>query len=274
MQYSNIKHIDVMHHFKDHTSESKPASEVHFRDRDIQQKNIRDGFIRGAYIKALKTLSLKIKLRNCTSVDTRTEDISLSDKNFFQAPSFQYFTFFFANIENFIISAIYIAGSLTKPPTLLRDEYPQWKIRIVNFLEGMDRDLMRSVTDGPHQPMVLVPRVPATTYTAEIPAFYEKKTSNFTEEGTKMMENDSKDVRLLIMAIPNEIFPKLDSCVIAKEIWDQLLNQLEGGIQTQKNRRTLCINEYHDFKAKPEETLHQTYSRFNILINKCKNLES
>ncbi|KAI3667193.1 hypothetical protein L6452_42242 [Arctium lappa] len=173
-------------------------------------------------------------------------------------------------MANSSISAIYTAGSLTKPPTLLRDEYPQWKIRMVNFLEGMDRDLLRSVNDGPHQPMVLVPRVPATTDTAEIPAYYENKTSNFTEEETNMMENDSKAVRLLIMAIPNDIFQELDSCVTAKEIWDQLLNQLEGGLQTQKNRRNLFINEYHDFHASPEETLHQTYSRFNILINKCR----
>ncbi|KAI3771996.1 hypothetical protein L6452_03170 [Arctium lappa] len=165
---------------------------------------------------------------------------------------------------------MYTAGSLTKPPTLLRDEYPQWKIRMVNFLEGMDRDLFRSVNIGPHTPMVLVPRVPATADTAEIPAYYEKKTTNFTDEETNMMDNDSKAVRLLIMAIPNDIFQELDSCKTAKEIWDQLLNQLEGGLQTQKNRRNLCINEYHDFHALSEEKLHQTYSRFNILINKCR----
>ncbi|KAI3693028.1 hypothetical protein L6452_32856 [Arctium lappa] len=102
-------------------------------------------------------------------------------------------------MANSSISAIYTAGLLTKPPTLLRDKYPQWKIRMVNFLEGMDRDLLRLVNDGPHQPMVLVPRVPAIADTAEIPAYYEKKTSNVTEEETGMMENDSKAVRLLII---------------------------------------------------------------------------
>ncbi|KAI3681673.1 hypothetical protein L6452_36476 [Arctium lappa] len=173
-------------------------------------------------------------------------------------------------MANSSISVIYTTGSLTKPPTLLRDEYPQWKIRMVNFLEGMDRDLFRSVNVGPHIPMVLVPRVPATADTAEIPAYYEKKTTNFTDEETNMMDNDSKAIRLLIMVIPNDIFQELDSCKTAKEMWDQLLNQLEGGIQTQKNRRNLCINEYHDFHALPEEILHQTYSRFNILINKCR----
>ncbi|KAI3772162.1 hypothetical protein L6452_03342 [Arctium lappa] len=183
---------------------------------------------------------------------------------FFKSSSFS------SKMANSSISVIYTVGSLTKPPTLLRGEYPQWKIRMVNFLEGMDKDLFRSVNVGPHIPMVLVPRVPATADTAEIPAYYEKKTTNFTNEETNMMDNDSKAIRLLIMAIPNDIFQELDSCKTAKEIWDQLLNQLEGGLQTQKNRRNLCINEYHDFHALPEEILHQTYSRFNILINKCR----
>ncbi|KAI3771049.1 hypothetical protein L6452_02201 [Arctium lappa] len=52
----------------------------------------------------------------------------------------------------------------------------------------------------------LVPRVPATTDTAKILAYYEKKTSNLTKEETKT-------VRLLSMAIPNDIFQELDSCV-------------------------------------------------------------
>ncbi|KAI3735828.1 hypothetical protein L6452_15348 [Arctium lappa] len=267
--------------------------------------DIRDGFIRGSedIVRALKTFSLDVHVRMKTSemassealktmsealktfslkmfsevqrMNRRTDDTSLSDKIYFlefdsksqfitQASALKFF------MANSSISAMYTAGSLTKPPTLLRDEYPQWKIRMVNFLEGMDRDLFRFVNVGPHIPMVLVPRVPATTDTAEIPAYYEKKTTNFTDEENNMMDNDSKAVRLLIMAIPNDIFQELDSCKTAKEIWDQLLNQLEGGLQTQKNRRNLCINEYHDFHALPEEKLHQTYSRFNILINKCR----
>ncbi|KAJ9544132.1 hypothetical protein OSB04_023839 [Centaurea solstitialis] len=37
-----------------------------------------------------------------------------------------------------------------------------------------------------------------------------------------------------------------------------------------KNNRTLCIDEYHDFKAKDRELLKDTYARFNTLISKCR----
>ena len=72
------------------------------------------------------------------------------------------------------------------------------------------------------------------------------------------------------MALPNDIFTSMDHCTTSKELWSELLRQLEGGVTTLKNNRTLCINEYHVFKAKEGESLKDTYSRFNVLISKCR----
>src|SRR5581483_11826780 len=76
--------------------------------------------------------------------------------------------------------------------------------------------------------------------------------------------------RLLIMALPNDIFMSLDHCDTSKELWSELLRQLEGGVASLKNNRTMRINEYHEFKGKEGESLRDTYSRMNVLISKCK----
>ncbi|KAJ9550466.1 hypothetical protein OSB04_014511 [Centaurea solstitialis] len=62
-------------------------------------------------------------------------------------------------------------------------------------------------------------------------------------------------MRLLIMAISNDIFESLDSCETSKELWAELQKQHEGGTKTLKNNRALCINEYHAFKALENESL-------------------
>ena len=60
-------------------------------------------------------------------------------------------------------------GSQSKPPTLLRDEYPQWKIRMVSFLERVDPGLTEFLQNPPYVPTIIVPRVPSTTTTTEVP---------------------------------------------------------------------------------------------------------
>ncbi|KAJ9545112.1 hypothetical protein OSB04_024819 [Centaurea solstitialis] len=72
------------------------------------------------------------------------------------------------------------------------------------------------------------------------------------------------------MALPNEIFESLDHCGTSMELWRELQKQLEEGVNTLKNNRTMCINEYHEFKAKEGQSLKDTNSRFNILISKCR----
>ncbi|NHW59872.1 hypothetical protein HA378_32405, partial [Escherichia coli] len=52
-----------------------------------------------------------------------------------------------------------------------------------------------------------------------------------------------------------------------KELWDTLVVLFEGTKQVKKNKKSHLIQEYENFKAKTEDSLTQTYDRFNCLIN-------
>ena len=74
-------------------------------------------------------------------------------------------------------------GSQSKPPTLLRDEYPQWKIKMVSFLEGVDPGLTEFLYNPPYIPTIVVPGVPATTITAEtLKQIKPKKEKDLSQE--------------------------------------------------------------------------------------------
>ena len=67
-------------------------------------------------------------------------------------------------------------GSQSIPPTVLRDEYAQLKIRMVSFLEGVDKGLPEFLHNPPYFPTIVVPRVPATATTEKVPKQIKPKT--------------------------------------------------------------------------------------------------
>ncbi|KAJ9553355.1 hypothetical protein OSB04_017400 [Centaurea solstitialis] len=164
-----------------------------------------------------------------------------------------------------------IIGSQSKPPTLIRKEFQQRNIRMISFLEGIHPRITEYLHNPPYVPYTIVSPVPATATTAEVPEYYKpKELKEWSEEDTTLVDLSEKCKRLLIMALPNDIFESLDHCQTSMELWAELLRQVEGGVKTMKNNRTLCIDEYHDFKAKDGELLKDTYARFKALISKCR----
>ncbi|KAI3666990.1 hypothetical protein L6452_42031 [Arctium lappa] len=67
--------------------------------------------------------------------------------------------------------------------------------------------------------MTTVPRVPATANTPEIPEYqHPKPVLEWSEEEKAQHELAKKAKRLIIMAIPNDIFQSLDSCETSKDL--------------------------------------------------------
>ncbi|KAJ9544260.1 hypothetical protein OSB04_023967 [Centaurea solstitialis] len=191
--------------------------------------------------------------------------------NFIVSSGFLIYSIFLLKMAN-TANAFMSTGSQSKPPTLIKEEYPQWKVMMVNFLERIHPRICEFLYNPPYVPMTLIPRVPATETTPEIPEHLEpKEVGNWSEEDKIMVDLGHKCKRLLIRAIPHDIFKSVDHYYLSKDIWAKLERQIEGGRKTLKNNRVVCINEYHTFKALEGESLSDTYSRFNTLISNCKS---
>ncbi|XP_070002614.1 uncharacterized protein [Nicotiana sylvestris] len=70
---------------------------------------------------------------------------------------------------------------------------------------------------------------------------------------------------------PDE-YIKIQSCTIAKEIWDTLQVAHEGTPQVKRSRGTLMYSQYGNFTMKEGETIQEIYTRFITLTNKLKSL--
>ncbi|GKG45905.1 hypothetical protein Tco_0498351, partial [Tanacetum coccineum] len=68
-----------------------------------------------------------------------------------------------------------------------------------------------------------------------------------------------------------DIIESVISCETAKATWTDLVHSFEGPSDTKENRIMDLKLEYQTFRAKPTESLSQTYTRYKTLLNKLAN---
>ena len=83
----------------------------------------------------------------------------------------------------------------------------------------------------------------------------------------KGFDIDNKALTLLTMAIPNALFGRVDSRDTTKALWDELKKQFQGTEKSIQARANQLIGAYEGFKALEGETIADSYSRFNIILN-------
>ncbi|KAJ9539122.1 hypothetical protein OSB04_031855 [Centaurea solstitialis] len=82
-------------------------------------------------------------------------------------------------------------GSQSKPPTLCREEFQQWKICMVNFLEGIHPRIAEFLHNPPFVHVSLVPRVPASAKTDEVPEYLIPKPKKDWDEEEREIASDN-----------------------------------------------------------------------------------
>ncbi|KAJ9544650.1 hypothetical protein OSB04_024357 [Centaurea solstitialis] len=159
-------------------------------------------------------------------------------------------------------------ASKSKPPVLQIGEYPQWRVRMIQFLNSIDKTLMVSIQEGPIKPYIDIPGTPETATTPAIePRRVFKLFRHYNELEKIRAELDDKALTFLTMAIPNDLFNRVDSRNTAKELWDELEKQFQGTERSIQAKLNQAIRAYEGFKALEGETLTDSYSRFNIILN-------
>ncbi|KAJ9564805.1 hypothetical protein OSB04_000771 [Centaurea solstitialis] len=144
---------------------------------------------------------------------------------------------------------------------------------MINFLDLLDDKLMVSITEGPIRPTVTVAEVARTDVTPYLPAYeVEKPYDMFSHEQRARAAIDKRALTLLTMALPNDMFARVDSCKDARAMWLGIEQQMQGGDKALEGQKENAMNAYESFCSREGETLTETYNRLNICVNDLRRL--
>ena len=109
-------------------------------------------------------------------------------------------------------------GSETKPPILVTGECQQWKWRIVCFFDRIDKNLMKSIREGPLKVYVTIATVVETNDSPAMPSYQiEKPYDKLTPIQKERIKVDERALSLLTMALPNDMYARVDNLGTTKE---------------------------------------------------------
>ncbi|GKC70752.1 hypothetical protein Tco_1116635 [Tanacetum coccineum] len=142
-------------------------------------------------------------------------------------------------------------------PKLKQGKFNKWKKRMLCYLAGMEPYYLKCIKDGPFQPK-----------TAEGD---DKPESQWTPDERRVVVQDQRLKSIIMSCLPDDIMESVISCETAKATWTDLVHSFEGPSDTKENRIMDLKLEYQTFRAKPTESLSQTYTRYKTLLNELAN---
>ncbi|GJT24405.1 retrovirus-related pol polyprotein from transposon TNT 1-94 [Tanacetum coccineum] len=162
------------------------------------------------------------------------------------------------------------AGTDTRPPMLVENDYESWKIRIHRYIRGKPNGklIWKSIQNGPTpHPMVTDPPPTGSTI---VPAPRKKLDSEFNDEENKLEMADTQAEIILSQGLPRHIFNILNQTSTAQEIWNNVELLMQGSGRTLQQRKEDLFDEYERFRAIGNESIHDYFVRFHKLVNDMK----
>ncbi|KAL7586974.1 hypothetical protein Lser_V15G40724 [Lactuca serriola] len=158
-------------------------------------------------------------------------------------------------------------GSTTKVPILYTHNYEVWAHHFEDYVIGSEDNgylIWEAIISGPF------------SHSATSRIIKTQKEYNDLLKDVKDIAQDEKDkfqcnikaLRLIRFALQSDTFRLVSSCTTAKEIWDRLRELYSTDEDLEHSIQTLLLSEFGEFRQEAEETVTQTFDRFNHLLSK------
>ncbi|KAI3697255.1 hypothetical protein L6452_30136 [Arctium lappa] len=141
---------------------------------------------------------------------------------------------------------------VSKVPMLKLSEFDMWKIRIRQYILLTDYSMWDIIENGPSEAGRIEPD--------------GKRPPPKTDGERKIRQTEMKALSTLLLAIPNEYQHQFCNCTDAQILWNALEKIFAGTKSIKRNQRDVLKQQYENFTSSKNESMTQTFDRFNKLI--------
>lgn len=146
------------------------------------------------------------------------------------------------------------------------EEYDDWRIQMQAHLSAMHDEMWIVIIEGP-QPIMNVNTI--AEQTSDTP-WYTEKEWTYADRRKNNLDNFAKTT--IYYALDKTMLGKDKHCRTAKQIWEKNEIICEGFRQIKENKLMIVVQNFENFKMKPDENLEKSDSRFTDILNEWRAL--
>nr|GEW42705.1 retrotransposon protein, putative, Ty3-gypsy subclass [Tanacetum cinerariifolium] len=152
-----------------------------------------------------------------------------------------------------------LSGADNHPQMLEKDMYDSWKSKMELYMMNRQhgRMIIESVENGP----LIRPSIEENRVTRP------KKYSELSATEAIQDDCDVKATNIILQGLPPEVYALVSNHKVAKELWERIQLFMQGTSFTKQETECKLYDEFDKFAYKKEETLHEFYLRFSLLLN-------
>ncbi|GKB72546.1 putative reverse transcriptase domain-containing protein [Tanacetum coccineum] len=159
----------------------------------------------------------------------------------------------------------YLEGqSMQRPPLFKSDRFIYWKNRFKTYVKSKDLDLWHIITYSDFPPI---------QYNLETKKDETVSSDKQNDDLKRKLAKNNEAKMVIYNALPRKEYERIFMCKTTKEIWDTLLITHQGNSQVKDNKIDLLVQQYEQFMIPEEESIDNTFARFNTIITSLKALD-